>query len=269
MHLRSKRRGYCTVMTSSPRAEVELQSSMAYWFPRVADLPVPRTVFVALPVMASSKWAAEGVPTWYVEQVARAASFTEYPLFMRTDYASGKHRWREACYVPDKESLGRHIVTILEENESDESTGTPYKWSSEWLVLRDYIPMETIFEAFSGRMPINHEHRYFIKDGVVQCGHPYWPPAAFKREEVGLAPSKLPTDWRARLSAISLCEHAENQAVLSTVASRFDGWWSVDFSKAKSKDWYLIDMGRAEISFHWPSCPNAPAEMKERYGEIE
>ena len=132
MHLRSKRRGYCTVMTSSPRAEVELQSSMAYWFPRVADLPVPRTLFVALPVMASSEWAAEGVPTWYVEQVARAASFTEYPLFMRTDYASGKHRWREACYVPDEESLGRHIIAILEENESDESTGTPYKWPSEW-----------------------------------------------------------------------------------------------------------------------------------------
>ena len=208
---------------------------MAYWFPRVADLPVPPTVFVALPTIVSSKWDARGVPTWYIEQVARAARFTKYPLFMRTDYASGKHRWREACYVPDEESLGRHIIAILEENESDESTGTPYKWPSEWLVLRDYIPMETIFEAFSGRMPINHEHRYFIEDGVVQCGHPYWPPAAFKREEVGLAPRKLPTDWRARLSAVSLCEHAENRAVRSTVASRFDGWWSSTLARPNPK----------------------------------
>src|SRR3989442_1447547 len=109
-------------MTASPRAEAELQSSMAYWFPRVADLPVPPTVFVALPTIVSSKWDARGVPTWYIEQVARAARFTKYPLFMRTDYASGKHRWREACYVPDEESLGRHIIAILEENESDEST---------------------------------------------------------------------------------------------------------------------------------------------------
>src|SRR5438445_13366115 len=104
-------------MTLSPRTEAELQSSMAYWFPLVADLPVPRTVFVALPVMASSKWAAEGVPTWYVEEVARAACFTEYPLFMRTDYASGKHGRREACDDPDKTSLARHIITLLEDNE--------------------------------------------------------------------------------------------------------------------------------------------------------
>jgi hypothetical protein len=237
---------------------------MVNWFPRIADLRVPRSVFVALPTIASTKWLDNGVPPSYVEEVAGAARFTTYPLFLRTDYASGKHKWRDSCFVPNPESLGRHIIAVLEENQRKGVEGR-YRW----LVLREYIPMETIFEAFAGRMPINHEHRYFIRDGSVECGHPYWPPAAFKREEVGSGLSKLPTDWRDRLSAISRCSHPENQEVLSTVASRFDGWWSVDLSRAKSGEWYLIDMGRAEISFHWPTCPNAPGEMKEHYGEVE
>jgi len=238
---------------------------MAYWFPRIADLRVPRTVFVAIPIATSGKWLEEGVPAWYVEHVANAAGFTKFPLFMRTDYASGKHRWKDACYVPDRESLGRHIHTVMEENERKGVETSLYKW----LVLREYIAMETIFEAFGGRMPINHEHRYFVKDGAVQCDHPYWPPVAFKREEVGGGPSKLPTDWRDLLARVSRCSHEENHEILCTVASRFEGWWSVDMSRAKSGDWYLIDMARAEISFHWPTCSNAPAEMREHYGEVE
>ena len=252
-------------MSGSYRADVERASSMVHWFPRIADLRVPRTVFVAIPVRASATWREGGVPEWYVEHVASAAGFTKYPLFMRTEYSSGKHRWRDSCYVPDRESLSRHIITVLEENERKGVAATLY----EWLVLREYIPMETIFEAFGGRMPINHEHRYFIKDGLLQCNHPYWPPAAFKREEVGHSQGKLPVDWRERLLAISECTHAENLDVLSTVAARFEGWWSVDFSQSRSAEWYLIDMARAEISFHWPTCPNAPAEMMERYGAVE
>src|SRR5437870_8174778 len=120
-------------MISTRRAEAESESSMAFWFPRVADLRVPRTVFVAIPTEASGKWLEQGVPDWYVEQVAKAAAFTAFPLFMRTDYASGKHRWKDSCYVPDRESFGRHIHTVMEENERKGVGATLYKW----LVLRE------------------------------------------------------------------------------------------------------------------------------------
>jgi len=41
-----------------------------------------------------------------------------------------------------------------------------------------------------------------------------------------------------------------------------EGYWSVDFCRAKKGDWYLIDMAEAEKSWHPSSCKysNMPEE---------
>ena len=238
-------------------------STMMYWYPRIRDQITPRSVFVAVP-WANGDWMEEGVPRAFVEEVQHAARAFEYPVFLRTDHASGKHNWKNSCFVPDAKDLGKHIYEVLEANESAFPLGMPY----HWLVVREYIPMETIFTAFHGDMPINHEHRYFLRDHKLQCQHPYWPKGAFARdEERGLG--NLPNGWRRKLDMISKCLHSGNEAVIERIGRWFDGWWSVDFSHGADGAWYLIDMARGEVSFHMPSCPYAPEEMREQYGRLE
>jgi hypothetical protein len=231
--------------------EIQRQTSMAYWFPRVADLHVPETVFIALPITKTLDWMDKGIPPEFVERVRRLIPF-EYPVFIRTDYASGKHSWKETCFVRSEDHLGRNIYALLEANELADIMGLPYRW----LVVREYVPMQTVFEAFHGDMPINHEHRYFVRDGGVECRHPYWPMEAF---EAAFEQPKA-ADWKERLKGISDCPHPEVKEIAGEVALRFKDWWSVDFSLGNDGKWYLIDMARGEISYHWPGCPMKPVQ---------
>jgi len=246
-------------MDRGKRWKLMRESSMCYWFPRVASLlPVPRTVIIELPlkvlaaVYSGDRWS--DFPAEFRRTVLYNARILGFPLFLRTDQASGKHRWVETCYVERERDLVSHIFRVLEFNECAAPFGLPYRA----LVLREYVPLHSAFRAFNG-MPVARERRYFVENGRVLCHHPYWPQDAI--EEVHHHAPGLPENWRELLSELNR-EKGDERAVLGRLArlfsSRVRGYWSVDFAYTARGEWILIDAARGEISWH-PPCPNQNA----------
>ena len=108
---------------------------------------------------------------------------------MRTDEFSGKHSWKNTCFVEKEEDLRQHIKDLFEDSFMADFIGLPIRA----LVFRKYLQMDTMFKAFHGEMPVNPEIRYFIKDHEVVCWHWYWVMEAIEK---GTDPDKLPKDWK-------------------------------------------------------------------------
>ena len=233
---------------------MEDKNSMLYWYPKIKDLPIPmpKTEFFIIPkkYFPDIYWSEKKV--WKMlkdneKEIKKIARKIGYPLFLRTDQASGKHDWKRTCYVEKEEDLLQHAMNVIEFNMMADIVGTlPYKA----LVFREFIEMDSKFVAFYGDLPINPERRYFIKDGKVVEHFPYWIEDAIER---GSFKEKLPKNWRSILREIN--RETEEEVKLLTryaqmVANRFKGYWSVDFCRAKDGTWYLIDMALGKDSWH-------------------
>jgi len=228
------------------------ENSLAYWFPavQVAGIPHPHTEIVEVgwqPLISilDQKRLPEAVEV----QVVQAAERIGFPLFLRTDQASGKHHWRQGCHVPALTELWPHIFQVVEENAIADLDCTA-------LVFRELLTLESMFTAFEG-LPIAKERRYFVSDGEVRCHHAYWPEGAI---ENGWSRAPLPDDWREQLAALNI-EAADEICELTALAEklRLPGSWSVDFAFAVDRGWVLLDMALAEQSWH-PECPYRLAE---------
>ncbi len=250
------------------------ENSMCYWWPKIKDLgiPVPRTIevktslnwpFQALLEMEKDK--AEPSTQKEFRRLANAlieAATTinkDGPVFLRTDALSGKHAWKHSCFVSNGIHIMNNLYRLLEEQELMTMGFIPVKS----FFVREYIPMYSYFTAFHGEMPINKERRYFIRNGKVECHHPYWPEASIHGRD-------LPDNWKKCLMALNHESKREIKFLTSlaeTVGKDFPEWWSVDFSQAEAGPWYLIDMARGEDSFHWIGCPNVPEDQIGVYGE--
>jgi hypothetical protein len=108
-------------------------------------------------------------------------------------------------------------------------------------------------------MPVNPERRYFVKDGAVLCHHPYWTKEAIAKGTSG----GLPKDWESIVEEINK-ETKEESEILTgcsqKVAKALDGFWSVDFCKAKDNRWILIDCAEGVRSWHPEDCKYAPKQ---------
>jgi len=226
------------------------RNSLMYWFPLIKDLdiPMPKTVttFINRDYMVQ---VLDGKKDWtkeFEDSVKSLAWAISYPLFLRTDMASGKHGWRTTCYVESEDELLSHIAGVLDCNETNIFMGMdPY----EALVFREFIPLDSRFTAFQG-LPIAKERRYFVKDGEVLCHHPYWVEDAVERGR----PKE--EKWRSLLAEINKEQEAEVALLTSyskEVSEVLDGYWSIDFAKAKTGRWFLIDCALGNRSWH-PEC---------------
>jgi len=220
-------------------------ASMLYWWPKVRDLdiPKPKTIIVEIPheVFVDLLDGGLEIKTYHPALFA-AAEELGYPLFMRTDILSAKHQWLKTCYVKDEGCLRLNIGGLTEMNFMVMAPGPSA------LVLREYIELESSFTSHNG-MPVAKERRYFVRDGWIECYHPYWPEESVRR------PSR--PDWRKLLSMANaqgpdeielLCGYVEQ------VGAVMDGFWSVDFAKARDGRWLLIDMAPGAQSYHWSTC---------------
>lgn len=235
-------------------------SSMFYWYPIIKTIPIPQ------PKTEMYKFTEkefkiiqhdEGIPVSIYENCLSLAEKIGFPLFMRTDNSSCKHEWKRTCYVPSKEELKRHIFDLLEYSSMQ-------GWMSyvdTGLAFREFIPLMTKFTAFAGDFPINKERRYFIKDRLVQCHHPYWYPKAIE----GHTKQK---NWNSIVDSLNYENDSEIKFLThcaEQVGSILDGYWSVDFAMSKTGIWYLFDMATGDESFHWLECKYCPQEQKEQY----
>ena len=220
--------------------------SMLIWYPKIKDLPIPqpKTEIIILTKKELKALWTESVPTTLTKKVQKVCDRMGYPCFLRTDLASGKHSWKDSCFIDGKTELWKHIYEVTSFNLIADILGLDFKA----LVIREYIPMDTKFTAFWSDMPVNPERRYFIKNGKVLCHHPYW-------IEEAIAESKLPSisNWREVVKEMNIETSDEIElltAYAEMVAERFIGYWSIDFCKAQDGRWILIDMATGEKSWH-------------------
>lgn len=218
------------------------KDSMLYWYPKIRDLdiPQPKTEFVLL---SEEEYYAtmEGIPKSIVERIDRVIKEKfQLPVFIRTDQASGKHSWKDTCYY-NGEKLGFHLFEICESNHCADIMGLYFRA----IVVREFISMASQYTAFWGNMPVNPERRYFIKDGKVVCHHFYWIKEAIRNPSV--------ENWE-ELSDEMNKETEEEIKILTgyskMVAEVIEGFWSIDYCKAKDGRWILIDMATGENSWH-------------------
>jgi len=246
-------------MTDAP----EDRTALSWWFPRIqaAGLPVPRTEIVEMPAPAQhaaycivageqpgqDDMAAFRAFTSMIEDRAKAFGA---PLFLRTDHTSGKHGWKDTCYVERATAIDRHVLHIVEYSEMAGIMGLPYdRWA-----LRELLPVKPVGVCPTyGDMPVVREWRCFVEDRSVYCRHPYWPMHAL--EDGGWIGSEA--DYKELCSTGPLdgrlCREIFQWAWNAGAA--VGGAWSVDILETAT-GLFVTDMAEADKSYHWPGCEN-------------
>lgn len=226
--------------------------SLCHWFPQIKELgiPVPRTAicYVDRSQMYRSI-AGDPLPREYYKMFDHAVRDVRgYPLFIRTDLSSGKHLWKSTCYVENGEKLIPNMLSLCQANGTADIPGLSLQF--EAIIFREFLDLAASFKAFRGDMPINKERRYFVRDGVVVCHHPYWPTDSI----VGRTQD---ANWQEKLAALN-AEDKDEVEILTRYAERvgcrLPGFWSIDFAQTKNGTWYLLDMADGGRSFHWEGC---------------
>ena len=252
--------------------ELSFESSMLNWYPKIKDLdiPQPRTIILALSkedILALwSLCEPEGeISTSLRGLIYEAASrIGNYPLFLRSDLGSGKHRWQHTCFVDIKENLFKNLAQLIQWHGEVDMIGMPFRA----LVFREYIDMDSKFKAFDG-IPIAPERRYFIRNGEIEEHCAYWPKGSmiFRPRE---GYEKL-ENWEDLLEEMNK-ETPEEVELLSKYALMVadvigDDYWSLDFCKSLTGKWILIDMARGEVSWN-PKMDEEMAKGKSMFEEV-
>ena len=233
----------------------EQKINLAYWYPvlQTINMRTPKTVIVHtggvnLEELTEGK-KPDGLDVFLKRMKAELKNFT-FPVFLRTGMTSYKHDWKNTCYLEKEKDLLNHIAKLTEASIIANIAGFPFDYS--FWVIREMLETEPIFHSFSGQMPITKEYRFFIKDGKVQCYHPYWPKEAFEIMNVKLTKEK--NKKLKEIQKLDKEDEEELKAMANYIAQYFKGYWSVDFLKTKSGLWYCIDMATGDRSYHWSEC---------------
>ena len=235
-------------MKFEERVQLGKDSSLLIWYPKIKKLPIPQikteianTGFKPLyNLVRSNTPLSDEVKNKLYKAMEKIG---KYPMFMRTDQASGKHNWKRTCYIESKNALQKNLATLIEEHEMQNMAG---ELGYEAVVFRELLDLETGFNCFYGDFPVNKEVRCFIKNGKVESIRNYWVKKAVEEGD--------PKDehWRIKLEKLkkySKNDLEEIREQLKEVCKVFKEYWSVDFAKAKNGIWYLIDMARGEVSY--------------------
>jgi len=243
---------------------VPSKTSMFYWWPKVKDLEilVPKTELIRHEGAFSGNLnlgVLDGEEDQDFENLIRnareAAKGFAWPIFIRSDVYSGKHSWKRTCFVKSGKDIDSHIYRIFDR------TFAEFGLDFFGIAVREFLELAVGFTAFDD-MPIAVERRYFVRDGKVECWHPYWPPASIRKPSV--------QNWREILRRLQTSSE-EEVAILTEYAERIGkklgGYWSVDFCRTNKGEWYFIDMAEGGRSYHWGTCPKASPYWLKYYGD--
>lgn len=233
------------------------RSCMSYWYPRIRGrVPTPRTELLILD--EDEGWEmAEVMDGEVPDVVQRVCAWIKgaaqivggYPVFLRTGQGSGKHEWRRTCHLRSAVHIAQHVFNLIEWSHCVDMFGLRH---NVWAV-RKMLPTHPLFRCTAyGDMPVVVEHRFFVRDGRIQCWHPYWPEDSL---ETG-----RPDDMSWRMHLPTLQQQPSLNAVLAAEAAGQvvgGGYWSVDVLPAAGVA-YVTDMAEGERSWHWPDCKFAP-----------
>jgi hypothetical protein len=231
-------------------AEID-QNCISHWFPilqKAVPDRIPKTIIIESPEDLSKILDGQNPLTWdhFIAELKAAGEEVGYPCFLRSGHTSDKHSWEETCHITKPEDFGQHVYNIVEFSECCGIIGLPYNVFSvrEWL----NGPVIGVAPRYCN-MPVRREFRIFIRDGMINCGHPYWPTDALL---IGGCNEETMAEVDAMNSLVS-GDRAPLHALVSKVARVFDGYWSVDCLWT-DRGWFVTDMALGKDSWHWPGC---------------
>ena len=226
-------------------------NSLLYWYPIVKDyFETPETI-VYKPKKDMMHWLGNGISPYQIKKI-KALLKDDGIYFLRTDMASNKHNWKEACIVGRKYNIGPKIMDTLDFN---------YRFDLEptALIFREMLEANIAFRAFND-FPVAYEIRAFVSGGKLDCMHNYWAKEVFVKDK--WAQRTIPKDWESKWDALYRRNIANVQALYEMLIDRLpnirlQGSWSMDFMYANradeplKKQWFLIDMADARMSYHF------------------
>ena len=230
-------------------------ASAFWWWPKIKDLPIPQPGTVMIErTHAEIAFMVEPGHPGLPDEVYAAARKIGYPLFARSDQSSAKHDWDHTCYVKSEDDLQDHLDNIA---MHDAMAG----YLTRGWMFRELLELEHDFKVFEG-MPCATEWRCFVRDGVLECAHPYWHRDVIldwyrgdiESFESFRAFSKPPVGWEGMLAARYGGRPEIFEGYARLLGEVVAGWWSVDFAKHVDGTWYLTDMAPADRSYHHPEC---------------
>lgn len=237
------------------------KNCLSYWFPKLleAALPVPQTAIVrmtpeahrgVLQVLDGKTFSGDA--HGFFDALRGAIHDIGLPCFLRTGQTSGKHQWKDTCYLKELDDLERHVLALMEFSECCGMIGLP---CDVWAV-RELLPTEPLMVCDRyGGMPVCREFRCFVRDSRLICSHPYWPVRALV--EGG---AKWTADAYNALcdagTAGELNSIVEAHRLAKRAGAALGGEWSVDVLWTY-RGWYVTDCAVAGDSWHWEDCPHA------------
>jgi len=261
----------------------EDRTCLSYWFPKIeaAGLPVPKTKIVSFTDYETSHGLGRIIDgefpdeagAAFLSRLSNAVCEIGFPCFLRTGMTSGKHQWKDTCYLESPDDLFQHVGNLIEFSELADMIGPPW---NVW-VVRELLPTKPVCTLPRyGDMPLCREFRCFVDGGELICIHPYWPKNAVEegfpyrratKEHVDDVWSisrerELPADFDAiyeRVRILGENEQAEVGHLATRAGVTVGGRWSVDILDTKF-GWYVTDMAEMNRSYHWPECKHGKSE---------
>jgi hypothetical protein len=242
-------------------------NDLSEWFPllQATGIRVPRTTIIdsgrddLLRVLdGDHRSDPELGSAWQslIERITDACNEIGWPIFLRTGQGSGKHWWRDTCHVSTPKDVPSHVAELIEWSAVVDMMGL----SDRFWAVREFLPLRYEFTAFRG-MPVAREFRFFLRDGKVECVHPYWP------EDTIRAPSCSAAEWEPQLTKQNQLDEEEKSFLVKLIEDSLAGsvlcdrYLSFDMAQLatgvaerEEDSWVAIDMALGEVSFHWPGC---------------
>lgn len=239
-------------MENNDNPAVEQLNNLVYWYPvlKQIGMRVPKTLIVhrgdceLLALIDGEK--PKGVDI-FLERLKSATDKIGYPCFLRTGQTSNKHDWKDSCFIRNsKTNLIAHVANLVDHSCMANIAGDPFNY--DFWVVREIIPTSPRFNFFDGNLPITRELRFFIRNGKIECCHPYWPDEAFR--------DKLTEDQKTSLKELQIIPPEDSEVFMMAkyVARYFMGYWSVDFLEDETGKWWCTDMAIGKRSYHYPNC---------------
>lgn len=243
------------------------KNCMSYWFLPIerTGVRVPRTKLLSArrgfaEILDIEESNGAGCPGFrylihWIECAARKIG--GFPVFLRTGLTSGKHDWKNTCFLQSKDAIPGQVYKIVEYSEMVDIMGLP---TDVWAV-REMLQPVSAFTAFYGEMPVSLEFRCFVRGDNFLYMIPYWQEESIARVERHYPPSVR--DWRNALRSMyqSFREEEYDHLVAETrkvgvALAEEEGdqeisAWSVDWMKCQDGNWYCIDAAQADRSWGW------------------
>lgn len=246
MELAASKPHYGTVDITEPD-----RTCLSWWFPKLITqgLPVPETRIVALNYGREignevfDNRQSNGVTEAVSELLIAMASDARigWPCFLRTGHFSGKHDWKNTCFVQSPGTMLRQMSNLA---MLQEMVGChPQNHLSVW-VVRKMLPTKPVVTCTRyGDFPLTREIRVFVEDGRVAYTAPYWPEGAISE---GVPEHD---HWNLHdVQGFTDEELADVTDLASKAGMAVGGRWSVDILDTED-GWYVTDLAEAEKSY--------------------